>query len=269
MPLSRVPVILTIAGFDPSSGAGVTADLKTIAAHGAYGIAAITALTVQTTKGVTRVEPVTTKLLRETLDGLSDDTEFACIKIGMLGSAKIASLITGFLQTQREVPIVLEPVIRSSSGAALLDKAGIAILREELLPLATVITPNAHEAEVLTGKPVANLERAREAAKELQRMGARNIVVTGGHLPGNTDVLLQESGKFLEFAGPRIESNATHGTGCAFSTAIACGLVQGKNLPADCSGLWDLFGRGITMPLFYILYPRIGSSDHPAILQEA
>jgi hydroxymethylpyrimidine/phosphomethylpyrimidine kinase len=224
-------VILTIAGFDPSSGAGITADLKTIAAHEAYGMAAITAITVQSTEGVKRVEPVSAKLLRETLDALAADTEFAAIKIGMLGSGEIASVVGGFLNSQREVPIVLDSIIRSSSGATMLDESGIAILREELLPRATVITPNIYEAEVLAGKPVTNLEQASEAAEGLRRMGARNVVITGGHLPGNTDVLLRESGEFLEFAGPKIESKATHGTGCAFSTAIACGLAQGKNLP--------------------------------------
>src|SRR5438270_5114684 len=145
------PVVLTIAGFDPSSGAGATADIKTIAAHGCYGVAALTALTVQSTSGVKRSQAIDSKLLRETLDELKDDSKIAAVHIGMLGTAAVASAVAEFLETAQLPCIVLDPIIRSSSGATLLDGAGVTILADRLLPLASVVTPNAQEAGVLTG----------------------------------------------------------------------------------------------------------------------
>jgi hydroxymethylpyrimidine/phosphomethylpyrimidine kinase len=230
MASAKVPVILTIAGFDPSSGAGITADLKTIAAHGCYGVAAITAVTVQNTQAVKRIEVLPLELLRETLQALADDSEIAAVKIGMLASAALAKEVAEFLESQAGKPVVLDPILRSSSGAQLLDLAGTDVIRRELLRLATVITPNMAEAEELSGKAVKDLEGMKLAAGELQKMGARNVVVTGGHLPQNIDVLALENGEMVELAGNKIESSCTHGTGCAFSTALACGLAQGNDL---------------------------------------
>src|SRR6478752_865678 len=167
----KPPVILTIAGFDPSSGAGITADVKTIAAHGCYGVACITALTVQSTSGVRRGEPVDPALIRDTLEGLDADLDIAAVHIGMLGSAKIVKAVADFLEaaektgnTSSKRPrarlsnVVLDPILKSSSGADLLDSAGTRLLIERLIPLADVITPNTDEASVLTGFRVNDLD---------------------------------------------------------------------------------------------------------------
>lgn len=224
------PVVLTIAGFDPSSGAGVTADIKTIAAHGCYGVAAITALTVQSTQGVTRVEPVSPKLLRESLAVLAEDMDIAAVHVGMLGDGKIVSEVTGFLAEANLPNVVLDTVLASTSGAKLLDDTGRRILMEKLLRLATVTTPNAQEASALTGLEVISLEDMRRAAERLREMGAQNVVVTGGHLEVATDVLCLSSGEMQTFQSERLESDCTHGTGCAFSSSVACHLAQGRPL---------------------------------------
>jgi hydroxymethylpyrimidine/phosphomethylpyrimidine kinase len=230
VPQAKIPVVLTIAGFDPSSGAGITADLKSIASHGSYGVAAITALTVQSTQGASRVEPVAADVVRETLTILAKDMPFAAIKVGMLGSAEIANVVADFLEARGSVPVVLDPVLRSSSGAELLDQEGTEVLRRRLLKLCLLVTPNLAEAEVLSGQRVSNLDEMRAAAAIIQRRGAKNVVITGGHLAENTDLLRLESGEEIEVKGPRVESKSTHGTGCAFSTAIACRLAAGCDL---------------------------------------
>jgi hydroxymethylpyrimidine/phosphomethylpyrimidine kinase len=231
---SPPPVVLTIAGFDPSSGAGVTADIKTIAAHGCYGVSCITAITVQSTAGVRRVEPLSAGLVAETLQELASDMEVAAVHIGMLGSARVAAAVADFLKRTEQPNVVLDPILKSSSGAQLIDRTGVRLMVERFLPLAAVVTPNADEAAALTGLKVTNLEQMREAAARLHTMGAANIVITGGHLEKATDLLSFTSKKGVEqevFKSDRQQSNSTHGTGCAFATAMACHLAQGRGLP--------------------------------------
>jgi hydroxymethylpyrimidine/phosphomethylpyrimidine kinase len=228
------PVVLTVAGFDPSSGAGVTADVKTIAAHGCYGVACITALTVQSTAGVKRVEAVTPELIAETLEELSADLDIAAVHIGMLGSGKVARAVSEFLAQSELGNVVLDPIIKSSSGSDLTDAPGLRLLVERLLPQATVITPNVDEAATLTGLAVTNLEQMRVAAARLHEMGATAVVITGGHLDKAIDLLSFSSRHGTEqevFKSNRLESKSTHGTGCAFSTAMACHLARGRGLP--------------------------------------
>jgi len=228
------PVVLSIAGFDPSSGAGVTADVKTIAAHGCYGVACITALTVQSTAGVKRVEAVTLELIAETLEELSADLDIAAVHIGMLGSGKVARAVSEFLAQSELGNVVLDPIIKSSSGSDLTDAPGLRLLVERLLPQATVITPNVDEAATLTGLAVTNLEQMRVAAARLHEMGATAVVITGGHLDKAIDLLSFTSRHGTEqevFKSNRLESKSTHGTGCAFSTAMACHLARGRGLP--------------------------------------
>ncbi|HYN14330.1 MAG TPA: bifunctional hydroxymethylpyrimidine kinase/phosphomethylpyrimidine kinase [Terriglobales bacterium] len=231
---SAPPVVLTIAGFDPSCGAGVTADIKTIAAHGCYGTACITALTVQTTVGVQRVEPVSKEIVRETLRELAADMPPAAVRIGMLCSADVVDAVAEFVDSAKPPNVVLDPILKASSGAVLLDDRGLERLTKVLLPLASVITPNIDEAATLTGLPVGNLEQMKAAARKLHEMGAQNVVVTGGHLERAIDVLstVLPEGNFeqLEFASDRLRSNSTHGTGCAFATALAANLAQGRQL---------------------------------------
>ena len=228
------PVVLTIAGFDPSSGAGVAADVKTIAAHGCYGVGCITALTVQSTAGVRRVETISPETVTDTLEELRSDLEISAVHIGMLGSGKVARAVANFLEKAGLGNIVLDPVIKSSSGRDLIDAAGARFLVERLLPLATVITPNIDEAADLTGLSVSNLEQMRLAATRLHAMGAASVVITGGHLEKAIDLLSFTSRRGAEqevFKSDRLKSNSTHGTGCAFATAVACHLARGRGLP--------------------------------------
>jgi len=229
------PVVLTIAGFDPSSGAGVTADIKTIAAHTCYGVSCITALTVQSTAGVTRVEPVSAQLVSAILDELASDLDIAAVHIGMLGSAPVARAVADFLSSARLQNIVLDPILKSSSGADLVDRAGVKVLTERLLPLATVATPNMAEAAVLTGMAVENTDQMRLAAARLHDMGAANVVVTGGELEKATEFLSFTTPRGVReeqiFRAERQRSRSTHGTGCAFATALACHLAHGRAVP--------------------------------------
>lgn len=229
------PACLTIAGFDPSSGAGITADLKTFAAHGVYGVAAITALTVQSTQGVRSLEPVRPSLFRETLECLAEDIQLDGVKLGMLASAGLVAEAEHFLRGRSNLrpKVVLDPVLQSSSGAALLDAEGTALLRERLLGVVGWITPNLDELSLLTGVKVQAREQVPPAAERLARQAASAgnpgiaIVVTGGHLDRPDDYLLLE-GKGSWLSGDRVQTRSTHGTGCAFSSALLAELVLGR-----------------------------------------
>jgi hydroxymethylpyrimidine/phosphomethylpyrimidine kinase len=233
----KPPVVLTIAGFDPSSGAGVTADIKTIAAHGCYGVACITAMTVQSTAGVLRVEAVDPELVTETLEELASDVPIAAVHIGMLGSGKVVKAVVEFLgkrSGKAKLPnVVLDPILESSSGASLLDAAGTRLLIEKLIPLADVITPNVEEAAILTGLKVTDLEEMRASAKKLHQMGSAAVVITGGHLDKAIDLLSFTTKQGVQeevFKAERQRSNSTHGTGCAFATAMSCHLALDRGL---------------------------------------
>jgi hydroxymethylpyrimidine/phosphomethylpyrimidine kinase len=228
------PIVLTLAGFDPSSGAGITADIKTIAAHECYGVSCITALTVQSTQGVRRAEGVDPKIIAETLRELASDVEIEAVHIGMLGNGRVVEAVADFLGRAKLPHVVLDPILKSSSGADLLDAAGTRLLIERLLPLAELVTPNLDEASVLTGTSVTNLDQMREAAGRLHALGAANVVVTGGHLEKAIDLLSFTTARGIEqeiFKADRQRSNSTHGTGCAFSTALACHLALGRGVP--------------------------------------
>ena len=231
---ATLPVVLSIAGFDPSSGAGITADIKTIAAHECYGVSCITALTVQSTQGVRRVAPVDPGMVLETLEELISDVALAAVHIGMLGTDQAVRVVADFLGRVQLPHVVLDPILRSSSDADLLNQAGLQLLIEKLIPLAEVITPNLAEAIALTGLPVSNLDQMRVAAAKLHALGAANVVITGGDLEKATDLLSFTTSRGVErevFKAERLRSNSTHGTGCAFATALACHLAYGRGLP--------------------------------------
>lgn len=235
------PVVLTIAGFDPSSGAGVTADIKTIAAHECFGIACITALTVQSTQGVKRVESVDPKVIGDTLAELASDFEIVAVHIGMLGNEGAARVVAEFLGKNAFPNVVLDPILKSTSGADLLDSDGVRVMIDRLFPLSELITPNLDESLALTGLTIAGktgpaqaIDLMREAARHLHALGAPNVVITGGHLEKAIDLLSFTTGRGVEqevFKAERQRSNSTHGTGCAFSSALACHLAQGRGLP--------------------------------------
>jgi hydroxymethylpyrimidine/phosphomethylpyrimidine kinase len=229
MVAEKNPVILSIAGFDPGSGAGVTADVQTASALGCFGISAITALTVQNTQGVRRVEPVSPNLIRQTLFVLADDFAIAAVKVGMLGDAEVARAVAMFLEQLKPRVLVVDPILKSSSGAVLLDEPGIEALTQRIFPLATVVTPNADELGMLITAPVNSADQAARG-KWLLKTGAKHAIVTGGHLSDNADRLFLCSGEEVEIPGERIDSRNTHGTGCAYSTALACHLALGADI---------------------------------------
>lgn len=241
----KPPVVLTIAGFDPSSGAGITADIKTIAAHACYGVSCITAMTVQSTAGVKKVDGLDPALVLQTLEELTADIEISAVHIGMLGSGKVARTVAEFLTGPGArsgngsakkawlANIVLDPVLKSSSGADLLDSSGTRVLIERLIPLSDVVTPNVDEAAALTGIKVKDLDEMKAAAAKLHEMGAPAVVITGGHLDKAMDLLSFTTKHGVEqevFKAERQRSNSTHGTGCAFATAMACHLAMDRGL---------------------------------------
>lgn len=238
-------VVLSIAGFDPASGAGVTADIKTIAAHGCYGVSCVTAMTVQSTTGVRRIEPSSPSLVADTLNELAADLEIAAVHIGMLGSGKVVGAVADFLSGPASgspanrrgkafLPnIVLDPIFKSSSGADLLDSSGVRLMIERLLPMVDVVTPNIDEAAAITGMKVRDLDEMRAAATRFHELGAAAVVITGGHLDKAIDLLSFTTKHRVEqevFKADRQRSNSTHGTGCAFSTALACHLALDRGL---------------------------------------
>jgi len=226
--------VLTIAGFDPSSGAGVTADLMVFAAHGLFGTSCITSLTVQSTTGVQATHPIRPETVRATLDCLQEDLPTAGIKIGMLATGETVAAVADFLEhlrhQQERIPVVLDSVLRSTSGQDLLYNDGITILRERLLSLVDWVTPNLDELGILTGKPVRESGDLPEAARLLQASHKRlNILATGGHLETPDDFLLSSDEGSWWLPGTRIDSTSTHGTGCALSSALLSRLVQGRS----------------------------------------
>jgi hydroxymethylpyrimidine/phosphomethylpyrimidine kinase len=227
---STPPIVLTIAGFDPSAGAGIAADLKTFAAHNCYGVAAVTALTVQSTQGVKSTSITPAALLRSQLDALADDVSFAAIKIGMLGNRGNAAVVAEFLDRVNCSSVVLDPVVKSTAGGAdLLDAGGLKYLADELMKRATVVTPNIAEAELLTDISIKDVATMEAAARKLVERGARAVVVTGGHMEKAIDVLFDGT-EVQTLDGERVKSENTHGSGCTFSSAIAAQLACGRPL---------------------------------------
>jgi hydroxymethylpyrimidine/phosphomethylpyrimidine kinase len=223
------PILLTIAGFDPSCGAGTAADLKTFAAHGCYGVAAITSLTVQSTQGVETVHNTPSAELRAQLEVVAKDCEIAAVKIGMLGNRGNAVVVAEFLDANKFAHVVLDPVMKSSGGAELLDAGGVKFVATELLKRASVITPNISEAEVLTGLTIKDVADMEAAAHKLVEMGARAVIVKGGHMEKAIDVLFDGT-EMVQLGGDRVKTENTHGTGCTFASALTAQLAAGRGL---------------------------------------
>jgi hydroxymethylpyrimidine/phosphomethylpyrimidine kinase len=224
------PIVLTIAGFDPSCGAGVAADLKTFAAHNCYGVAAVTALTVQSTRGVTATNPTPAAELRAQLEALAEDMPITAVKIGMLGHRGNAVVVAEFLDKYKPAHIVLDPVIQPSAGGPeLLDAGGIKYLGEELMKRVSVITPNIAEGVLLSGLEIKDIAGMEAAARKLVERGARAVVVKGGHMDRAVDVLF-DGIEMLQFGGDHVKTEHTHGSGCTFASAIAAQLACGRPL---------------------------------------
>ena len=227
---------LTIAGSDPSGGAGIQADLKTFAAFGLYGASAVTAITVQSTRGVDEVAPLSADLVTAQIEAIAGDLAIAATKIGMLATAAIVEAVAAAIEELDLPLVVVDPVLVSSSGSRLLDDDGVAALRAGLIPLARVVTPNVPEAEALSGIRIATSADRRAAARRIQDMGATAVIITGGHLDAaphhaSTVVdLVLDGDTFLELAVPRVVGAHTHGTGCTFASAVAARLALGDSL---------------------------------------
>jgi hydroxymethylpyrimidine/phosphomethylpyrimidine kinase len=231
-------VAVTIAGSDPSGGAGIQADLKTFAALGVYGASAITALTAQNTRGVSAIYDVPADFIAAQIDAIFSDLAVGAVKLGMLSQVAAIQAVAVGLVRHRARNIVLDPVMVSTSGDRLLADDAIEALRRELIPRALIVTPNLPEAAALTGANLARNEREMEIqAREILTLGARNVLIKGGHGDGNDSVDLligqnQEFGEVVRLSARRIATNNTHGTGCTLSSAIAAGLAKGRDLIA-------------------------------------
>lgn len=246
--MPRPKRLLIIAGSDSSGGAGIQADIKTASAFGVYAMTAITAVTAQNTKVVSKIHLIPADMVREQISLCLGDIGADAIKIGMLGSAAIAKAVAAALEKHaRKIPIVLDPVMISTSGKALLPANAVGALKKHLLPLATLVTPNLPETKMLTG-----LRDSETAGRKLMEFGAKAALIKGGHSTKETidDVLVWERGIDV-FAFPRIKTRHTHGTGCTLSTAIACGLAKDESLPIAVSRAREFLQHAIeTAPGF-------------------
>lgn len=222
------PVALTIAGSDPSGGAGVQADLKTFHQFGVYGEAVLTLITVQNTQTVSRVELLAPDLVLAQIAAVLEDIPPHAVKTGALGSAPIIEAVASALSRQL---LVVDPVMISKHGAPLIAPEARHVLASQMLPLAELVTPNLHEAAALAGIPVEDLHAMKEAARRIAALGPRAVLVKGGHLAGDAVDILLHAGNFYEFASPRIDTPHTHGTGCTLSAAITALLAKGAPVP--------------------------------------
>jgi len=257
--------ILTIAGSDSGGGAGIQADLKAITLLGGFGMSALTALTAQNTVGVQAIHEVPASFVESQIDSVLSDIGADAIKTGMLANAEIIEVVAKKIRQYRVKKVVVDPVMVAKSGDALLREDAREALIKRLLPLAMVATPNLPEASVLAGLKVNSMEGMKKAAYRIQRLGARTVVVKGGHLQGKAVDLLYDGKQFLDIEGPRIETRNTHGTGCTFASAIATLLTRGEPVPeavrkaktfitlAIQSGLSLGRGVGPTNPFAYVL----------------
>ncbi|MBF6599970.1 MAG: bifunctional hydroxymethylpyrimidine kinase/phosphomethylpyrimidine kinase [Dehalococcoidia bacterium] len=249
---NKAPRALTIAGSDSGGGAGIQADLKTFAALGVYGAAAVTAVTAQNTLEIAAVAPLPASIVGQQIDAVLSDIGATAVKTGMLANAAVVEATAAALRRHGSSALVVDPVMRATSGRPLLDDAGVEALVRELLPLAAVVTPNVAEAEVLSGREVRSWDDARAAAMAIVERGARAVVITGGDFGDGaaaTDVYY-DGQTFRDYTSVRVRTRQTHGTGCTFSAAIVAGLARGMELP----GAISLAKSYVTLALEYA-YP--------------
>jgi hydroxymethylpyrimidine/phosphomethylpyrimidine kinase len=245
------PVALTVAGSDSGGEAGIQADLKTFTALKVHGASAITCVTAQTRNAVTRIEPCSPRMVRAQMEAVAGEFEIAAAKTGMLYSAEIVREVAAFFRRSPRIPLVVDPVMISTSGRRLLQMDAVKTLGRELLPLATLVTPNVAEAEVLTGEKIASVEGLRAAARTIHQLFGCAALVKGGHLRGADcamDALCGKDGEWL-ISAPRLKVRSLHGTGCVYSAAIAASLARGKSLRASVELAKRHITRQIAMQL--------------------
>jgi hydroxymethylpyrimidine/phosphomethylpyrimidine kinase len=250
---NRPPTALTVAGSDSGGGAGVQADLRTFAAHGVWGLSAVTAVTAQNTLGVEAVEVLSPEIVRAQMAAVATDLGVDATKTGMLGTADVVRAVAQGVRELSLHPLVVDPVTVSSTGATLLDPGGVDALRSELLPLADLVTPNLAEAAALTGAATPITDRAgmEKAATALLALGARAVLLTGGHLEeaGSPDLLLDGDGGPVWLEGERLHGRNTHGTGCVLSAAVTARLARGETLEEAVKGAKAYLTRAIAAGL--------------------
>ncbi len=243
------PNVLTIAGLDPSGGAGVVGDLRTIAVFKAWGVALVTSITYQSTVGISGVYHLPPQVVLGQLEAIIGDISIDAVKLGMLGSEETISSISSFLQKHRLPHLVIDPVLKSSSGYPLLDDGGIKLLKEKLLPQAEVVTPNLAESSALSGVKVSTLDNMKEAARIIRSYGPKNVVITGGHLKQTATDLLYDGREYTQFDSPKIKTPPMHGVGCAYSSAIAAQLSHGVELKVAVKRAKDYILSSLQHPL--------------------
>ncbi len=251
------PIALTIAGSDSGGGAGIQADLKTFHAHGVFGTSALTAITAQNTLGVTAVHAIPLDVVRAQIEAVVSDLPPQAFKCGMLSSAQLLETVADAIESHRLPNFVLDPVMVATSGDRLLDADAEGSLATRLLPLASVVTPNLHEAHILTGLEVRSVPEMRAAAMALVEMGAGAALVKGGHLGGDAVDLLWDGSEERLWSKPRLDTRHTHGTGCTLSAAITAGLARGLPLAYATERAVQWVARAIRSA------PRLGAGHGP------
>jgi len=255
---ASTPRVLIIAGSDSGGEAGIQADLKTVSALGAFGMTAITALTAQNTTGVYGVLAIEPKFVVRQIEACVSDLGCDAVKTGMLANAEIIHAVAAPISGHRLRPLVVDPVMIAKSGASLLNPDTIEALKTQFLSLATVVTPNLHEAGALTGRDIKTVAQMKEAARAIHQLGPENVVVKGGHLEGIAADILYDGDQFTEFRVQRIDTKNTHGTGCIFASAIAASLAQKKTVRESVAAARSLITVAIRNSL------SIGKGHGPA-----
>ncbi|WP_352420417.1 bifunctional hydroxymethylpyrimidine kinase/phosphomethylpyrimidine kinase [Proteiniborus sp.] len=261
--------VLTIAGSDSSGGAGIQADLKTFSAHGVFGMSVITAITAQNTQGVFGVQDISVDMIEKQIDAIFDDIKVHALKIGMVSQIETIKVISGKLKQYSPENIVVDPVMISKSGYDLLAPEAKETLIKELLPLATIATPNIPEAQVISGMSINSLKQMEEAAIKIHSLGAKNVLIKGGHMEDDATDVLYNGDKFIYFKSERINTKNTHGTGCTLSSAIASNLAKDFTIEESVANAKDYITTAIKHSLslgkgvgptnhFYTLYKKAG-----------
>jgi hydroxymethylpyrimidine/phosphomethylpyrimidine kinase len=264
--------VLTIAGSDSSGGAGIQADLKTFSAHGTFGMSVITAVTAQNTQGVFAVQDITPEVIGKQIDAIFEDIAVDGVKIGMVSQVETIKIISEKLRQYKPKNVVVDPVMVSKSGFYLLNPEAEEVLIKELIPLATIVTPNIPEAEVITGLSIKTLDEMKKAAELIYKMGPANVLVKGGHLEDDSTDILFDGKEFYYFNAKRIATKNTHGTGCTLSSAIAANLAKGKSVFEAVKAAKEYINIAIEHSLsigkgvgptnhFYTLYEKAGMLD--------
>lgn len=265
----KIRTVLTIAGSDSCGGAGIQADLKTFSALGAYGMSVITAVTAQNTRGVQDVREMDEEIVKNQINCLFDDIKIDAVKIGMVSSIRIINVVTACLKKNKAVNIVVDPVMVSKSGHHLLKPEAKDQLVKMLFPIASIVTPNIFESELITGDRIESLEEMKEAALKIKGLGCPNVIIKGGHLTGDAIDILYDGCNFKYFKGNRVNTKNTHGTGCTFSSAIAAHLAGGFPVPEAVALAKDYINGAIAHSIelghgfgpthhFYDLYRKAG-----------